>query len=75
MSIKKILLPFASVFLIWQTHDMLKDIEKMRGESIVNLLFIGWLISLYITGIFAFIGFAYSTQKILHDAWLRKHKD
>jgi hypothetical protein len=37
------------------------------------LIFIAWIINLYITGIFAFSGFAFPTQKILPKLYYKIH--
>jgi hypothetical protein len=52
--LRKILLALASVFLIWQTYETLKRGDEFELESWGVILFMAWLISLYITGIFAF---------------------
>lgn len=63
--IKKILLSIASLFLIWQSYELLINIDQLETNSWGLIIFIGWLINLFITGIFAFAGFAFPTQKIL----------
>ena len=63
--IKKIILSLASIFLIWQSYDLLIILDKLEMDSWGFLFFIAFLINLYITGIFAFTGFAFPTQKLL----------
>lgn len=71
--IKKILLTGASVFLIWQSYELLTNIQHVETDSWFLILFIAWIINLFITGIFAFIGFAFPTQKLMPDAYYRVH--
>jgi len=77
--IKKTLLSVASIFLIWQSYDLLTHLDKLEINSWGLIIFIAWIINLYITGIFAFSGFAFPTQKtsakiILHNSPSRKIK-
>tara|TARA_B100000809_G_C15140294_1_gene532919 strand:- start:11340 stop:11915 length:576 start_codon:yes stop_codon:yes gene_type:complete len=63
--IKKIILSIAALFLIWQTYQLLFNIDKLETTSWGLIIFIAWIINLFITGIFAFSGFAFPTQKML----------
>jgi len=69
--IKKILLSIATIFLIWQTYDLLFNIDKMTFNSLGLIIFIAWIINLFITGIFAFSGFAFPTQKLLPKSYYK----
>jgi hypothetical protein len=69
--IKKILLSIASLFLIWQSYNLLYNIHKLDISSWGTLFFIAWLINLFITGVFAFSGFAFPTQKLLPPSYYR----
>jgi hypothetical protein len=69
--IKKILLSLASLFLIWQSYNLLYNIHKLDISSWGTLFFIAWLINLFITGVFAFSGFAFPTQKLLPPSYYR----
>lgn len=68
---KKILLSVASLFLIWQSYSILSYINKLETNSLVLLIFISWIITLFITGIFAFSGFAFPTQKLLPESYYK----
>jgi len=63
--IKKILLSIASIFLVWQSYRVLISIHNIEIDSWVGIIFIAWIINLFITGVFAFSGFAFPTQKLL----------
>ncbi len=69
--IKKILLSIATIFLIWQSYKLLFNIDKLTDNSWGLLLFIAWIINLFITGIFAFSGFAFPTQKLLPKSYYK----
>jgi hypothetical protein len=69
--IKKILLSLASLFLIWQSYNLLYNIHKLDINSWGISFFIAWLINLFITGVFAFSGFAFPTQKLLPPYYYR----
>jgi hypothetical protein len=62
---KKVLLASASIFLMWQSHKLLGLIGEIRMDSWGILVFFARAINLFITGVFAFAGFAFPTQKIL----------
>lgn len=63
--IKKVLLSIATIFLIWQSVDLLRNIDQLEINSWGLIIFIAWIVNLFITGIFALSGFAYPTQKLL----------
>lgn len=63
--IKKLLLSIATIFLIWQSYKLLISIHSINIESLGLMLLMAWLINLFITGIFAFSGFAFPTQRIM----------
>ena len=71
LMIKKIFLSIASLFLVWQSYDILSNIHHLETDSWVLLLFVAWVINMFITGIFAFSGFAFPTQKLLPKAYYR----
>jgi hypothetical protein len=65
--IKKILFPLFSLFLLQQSIEIMKQvIASAPGDFTTReILFVAFLLALYITGIFAFTGFAYPTNRIL----------
>lgn len=69
--IKKILFSLASIFLILQSYKLLTTIENFKMESFGLVIFIAWLINMFITGIFAFAGFAFPTQKLLPKSYYK----
>jgi len=71
--IKKIMLSFATIFLIWQSHSLLINIDKYKIESLGLIIFVAWVINLFLTGIFAFSGFAFPTQKFLPTSYYKIH--
>ena len=68
---RKILLTLASLFLIGQSYKLAVLIPKLGAESWGAAIFLGWLISLFITGIFAFAGFAWPTQRLMPEAYYK----
>lgn len=71
---KKILLSLASAFLMWQSFGLLSHIHEMEVQSWLLAFLIAFIINLYLTGIFAFLGFAFPTQKLLPQAYYTIHK-
>ncbi len=71
--IKKILLSLATCFLIWQSYVLLFNIDNLITDSWGLTIFIAWIINLFITGIFAFSGFAFPTQKLLPQSYYHIH--
>jgi hypothetical protein len=69
--VQKILLSLASLFLIWQSYKLLGSASELETYTIGVIIFAGWVINMFITGIFAFAGFAYPTQKLLPDAYYK----
>lgn len=67
--LKKILLPLIAIFLAYRSYELLKTLWFV-GPSELSLpikIFISFLLNLFITGIFAFFGFGYSTNRILGE--------
>lgn len=69
--LKKILLSIATIFLIWQAHDLFRIIDKLEINSWGLIIFIAWIINMVITGIFALSGFAFPTQKLLPKSYYK----
>ena len=67
--IKKIALTLASIFLMVQSYNLLRQIHNLDTNSDLLILFIAWIINLFITGIFAFAGFAYPTQALMPNSY------
>ncbi|MFT5723433.1 MAG: hypothetical protein ACI9JN_000546 [Bacteroidia bacterium] len=69
-SLKKILFPIFSAFLLFRVFELMR--QPMRSTpslSILACLFFAFLITLYITGVFAFLGFAFDTNRLLSDRY------
>jgi hypothetical protein len=67
--VKKFLLILASLFLIWQSINLLTILNHINFKTWwVNGL-IAFLINLFITGVFAFLGFALPTQKLIPSSY------
>jgi dolichol kinase len=68
---KKILFPLLSLFLLFQTYKLIKGLlaSNPMDFPLAYLLWISFLLTLFITGIFAFIGFAYPTNKLLPNQY------
>lgn len=70
---KKVVFPLFSAFLIHQSYGSLRTVlladpgSLNIGVSVVLAL----LIALYITGVFAFVGFAYPTSSLLPESYYR----
>lgn len=65
--INKILFPLFSLFLIYRTFELVKRVlaSGSNAYSHSEILTVALLLVLFITGVFAFPGFAYPTNRIL----------
>lgn len=65
--LKKVALTLASLFLIYNSFKFLKGFFQLSPDSFsaLGIFFSAFVINLFITGIFAFAGFAFPTNKIL----------
>ena len=68
-SIKKLILISASVFLIFLSYQLLDEIYHWNLKNVLLLVTYAFLINLYITGIFAFAGFALPTYKLMSNSY------
>lgn len=71
--IKKILFPLIAAFLAFRSYEILKSLwllEPSEFSSWIKFLF-AILLNLFITGIFAFTGFAYETNRLLPENYYR----
>ncbi len=70
---KKILFPVIAIFLAYRSYEILKTFWFVEPSSL-NLSFkilLSVLFNLFITGIFAFMGFAYDTNRLLSKKYYR----
>ncbi len=63
--IKKVLLVLGAIFLISQSFKITQLIIELSTPSISLSIILAWLLTLFITGIFALSGFALPTQVLL----------
>jgi hypothetical protein len=65
--IKKILFPLFSLFLLYRTIELMKQVMASTPNTYTGSknLIIAVLLVLFVTGIFAFPGFAYPTNRIM----------
>lgn len=70
---KKILFPAFSIFLVYQTIELLKMFDNQKAEnfSITVTFLLAFALNLFITGIFAFVGFAFSSSSILPRSYYK----
>ena len=66
---KKILLPLASIFLIYQSYKLIISLTQVQIQSHFQEFVIAWVVNMFITGIFALTGFAHPTQKLLPESY------
>jgi hypothetical protein len=71
--IKKILFPIFAIFLAYQSYKILKTISIIDpyDSSFSIQLLLSLLLNLFITGIFAFIGFAFKSSKLLTNGYYK----
>jgi hypothetical protein len=69
MIFKKVLFPLFSIFLAFRSYELVRIIWLFEPSEIlvpVKIL-LAVLLNLFITGVFAFVGFAYNTSQLLPD--------
>ena len=73
---KKIAFPLFSLFLMFRSYKLLLHLTHSSPTdfSTIQSLFIAFLLTLFITGIFAFVGFAYPSNKLLPQSYYKVHK-
>ena len=76
--VKKIFFPLISIFLAFRSYEILITLWLVEPSefSLWIKLLLSFLLNLFITGIFAFLGFAYKTNRLLPENYYRiKNKD
>ena len=70
---KKILFSLLSLFLIWQSYQLVQSLMKISASELGTgqVIMVAFMINLYITGIFAFPGFVFPTHRLLGKAYFR----
>ncbi len=70
---KKILLTLASIFLTYRSVELLKFLDNKSPDQFnwMGTLAFSFALNLFITGIFAFLGFAFLTSRILPDSYYK----
>ncbi len=71
---KKILFFCLSIFLIFQSYKLINIIPLLEIESFGMTVFMAWLVTLFVTGIFAFAGFGFPTQDLIPDSYYKIHQ-
>jgi len=67
--LKKIGLILISIFLVWQSYSILSILSEIKINSFWLTLLLAFIINLFVTGIFAFLGFALPTQKLAPNTY------
>lgn len=63
--LEQVLFVLASVFLVFQSFGLLSGMAYYAEISFWPAIFLAWVINMFVTGIFAFAGFALSTHRLL----------
>ena len=71
MMVKKFIFLLAAVFLAYQSWRMIINLPAIPFEVLWLDALIAVLLNLFVTGTFAFAGFALPTQRLLPDAYYR----
>ena len=71
--LKKILFPIIAIFLAYRSYELLKTLWFVEPSELVLpiRILLAFLLNLFITGFFAFFGFAYKTNRILGENYYR----
>lgn len=70
---KKLLLSLASIFLAYRSVELVKflDITNPNQFNWIGIIAFSFALNLFITGIFALLGFAFLTSKILPNSYYK----
>ena len=70
---KKILFPLFAIFLAFRSYEIIKTfwVFESSGLEFSIKVLLSVLLNLFITGIFAFMGFAYKTNRLLPEDYYR----
>ena len=70
-TLKKILFPLFSLFLCYRSIELMRNLilSEPNTYSNIEILTISFLLTIFITGVFAFIGFAYPSSNILSNRY------
>jgi hypothetical protein len=66
---KRILFTIAAGFLAYQSYTFLTHLEELQFESIFGNIFLAWVLNMFITGVFAFLVFAWPASRILPESY------
>ena len=70
---KKILFSCFSAFLCYQSYGLISQIMRSNPAEfeIIDTAAVAFLLNLFVTGIFAFVGFVFPTNKVLGTSYYR----
>lgn len=73
--VKKIIFPLCSAFLLYRSVELIRMLVNTKPEyyTLSKILLIAFLLNLFITGVFAFIGFTYTTYYVLPKGYYNIH--
>ncbi|GGG41530.1 glycosyl-4,4'-diaponeurosporenoate acyltransferase CrtO family protein [Bizionia arctica] len=69
--VKKFILLVASLFLLWQSISLLNYIIHIELKTWLSIGLVAFLVNLFITGVFAFLGFALPTQNLIPSSYYK----
>ncbi len=71
--LKQIFFPLFSLFLLYQSLELLILLNsgKLGQLNTFQSVLIGFVLSLFITGVFAFLGFAYPTGNLMPESYYK----
>jgi hypothetical protein len=71
--IKKLLLTLASIFLTYRSLELIRVLEVSDPSQFnwIGVVVYSFVLNLFITGIFASLGFAFLTSRLLPDSYYR----
>jgi hypothetical protein len=68
---KRIFLSFAACFLAYQSIIILVNLDQLRFDSIPGNILLAWVLNMFVTGIFAFLSFAFPVEKTFPAAYFK----
>lgn len=71
---KRIFFTLASCFLAYQSFILLSNLDQLRFESLLGNIFLAWVLNIFVTGVFAFLVFAWPASRLVPEVYYTIHK-
>lgn len=70
---KKVLFLLISIFLTWQSYKLVDFLSQHLQMGFLFTVLVGWILNMFVTGVFAFLVFGFSIEAALPDKYYKIH--